>query len=292
MSSELKLQLAMIAGNEPETSFIELRPFEPDGTPSRVRLWIPVRQLTRAQRMVRYLADHGLTVWVGCAPRIRRGGTKHDVERAWALWADCDTADAVGRLRDFKPLPTMVVRSGSLDGDEPKLHAWWQLKTPIPAANVRRANRRIAHALGADDGSVTNPAAVLRPVGSFNRKNGEPRPVECAYLSLDAYTAAEIVGHLDDHPSEIQSAPVIPIRRTGRANLDGLVQTVAQAPAGNRNNLLNWAAYKAGRDVAAGRLNARELMTLADAARAAGLPDHEVTGTIRSGLQSGMGTIA
>ena len=42
-------------------------------------------------------------VYVGCAPRTRRHGGRDAVDRAFALWADCDGDDSVAALRDFEP---------------------------------------------------------------------------------------------------------------------------------------------------------------------------------------------
>src|SRR4051812_29833365 len=42
-------------------------------------------------------------VYVGCAPRTRRHGGRDAVARAFALWADCDGAEAVAALESFEP---------------------------------------------------------------------------------------------------------------------------------------------------------------------------------------------
>jgi Bifunctional DNA primase/polymerase, N-terminal len=75
----------------------------------------------------------------------------------------------------------------------------------------------------------------------------------------------------------------------GHGGLDGLARTVREAPQGQRNHTLNWAAYKAGQDVRAGRLDVAAVVTaLAGAARDAGLGDVEVEATIRSGIAAGL----
>ena len=80
----LRLQLAMIAGNEPETSFVEIRPLDP---PAR-QWWIPVRELDSAVSVIESLSAHR-NVYVGAAPRAKRSGRAEAVERAWC---------ALGRL--------------------------------------------------------------------------------------------------------------------------------------------------------------------------------------------------
>jgi hypothetical protein len=99
-------------------------------------------------------------VYVGAAPRVRRNGTKDDVEPVWTLWTDADTPDAAGALRAFSPLPSIVIRSGTTD----HLHAWRQLDGPLSSAAAVRASRRLALALGADRAS-TDAARIMRPPG-------------------------------------------------------------------------------------------------------------------------------
>jgi hypothetical protein len=72
----------------------------------------------------------------------------------------------------------------------------------------------------------------------------------------------------------------------GRAALGGLVRAVATAPAGQRNEVLNWAAYQAADHVIDGELVVEDAVAaLTDAGLAAGLTEIEVTRTVRSGLK-------
>jgi hypothetical protein len=64
--------------------------------------------------------------------------------------------------------------------------------------------------------------------------------------------------------------------------LAGLVRIVLEAPTGQRNDRLNWAAYK-GRDLPPGIVE----RALLDAAIEVGLPRAEAVRTIRSGLAGG-----
>ena len=81
--------------------------------------------------------------------------------RGWVLWADCDDAAATAALATFEPRPSIIVRSGTASN----AHAYWPLLAPAAVDELAAANRRLAHALGADDGAVTNAAAILRPPG-------------------------------------------------------------------------------------------------------------------------------
>ena len=155
----LRLQLACIGGNEPATSYFELRPLARDGRPApSERAFLPVRELTGAIERVRELAPR-LNVYVGAAPRVRQDGTAGAVERVWCLWADLDGRDALRRLRDFRPLPSIVVRSGSDDC----AHAYWPLRRSLEPSWAQRANRRLTQALGGDWQQPTRRASCARP---------------------------------------------------------------------------------------------------------------------------------
>jgi hypothetical protein len=77
--------------------------------------------------------------------------------------------------------------------------------------------------------------------------------------------------------------------RYGAAAVHAEAEAVAGAPAGTRNERLNLAAWRLGRLVAGGVVDeaiARE--ALLAAATAAGLPQHESVGTVRSGMRAGL----
>lgn len=273
-----RLQLAMIAGNEPAESWIELRLFR-DGP--RGSEWFPVREYAAA-------ADRAITlgssrdVYVGACPRVRRRGRAEDVERAWCLWVDCDTSESVERLRDFRPLPSIVNRSGSVG----RLHAWWPLREPVAPAQAVRANRRLVLALGADRGA-TDAARIMRVAGTSNHKSSAPAPVECVRLECDVYALGDVVGGLPDDPAYAPRRTPPPCLVAGPAALAGLARVVREAPIKQRNVRLNWASFRAGEHAAKGALDvgAVEVELLA-AAIDAGLPELEARRTIASGLSA------
>lgn len=274
----LRLQLAAIAGGEPDTSLIELRPLKPDGRPAPAdRAFVPVREIGEAMRRIREQAPR-LNAYVGAAPRVREDGTAAAVARVWTLWTDLDGPDALERLRDFRPLPSIVVLTGSGGG-----HAWWPLRESVPPEWARLANRRLAHRLGGDL-HATDPARVLRPCGTLNHKHQPPRPAVCCRLEIEMFTVAQVVrGLVDDRP---YTAPVRP-RSAARGEygglLDGLVRTVEQARVGERNASLFWSACRAAEHVAADELDAGEAYArLRNAALSVGLAEREIEATLRS----------
>jgi hypothetical protein len=275
----LKLLLAAYAGNEPSTSYIEIRTFDPEMKP-RVRRWMPVGELDQAAKQIVELVGR-LHVYVGAAPRTRREGTADAVARVWALWADLDSRQALERLRDFRPLPSIVTRSGTPN----RAHAAWQLREPIPPAWAQRGNRRLALRLDGDLGA-TDPARVLRTPLTLNHKHSPPRPTLCTRLELDAFTFDEIVGGLpDDRTYVAPPQPKLAPRTTDPDKaLTGLERTVRDAPETNRNKALYWAACRIRDDDNIDRDQAREVLTAA--AADAGLAEHEIHRTLSSALEA------
>jgi hypothetical protein len=263
----LRLQLAMIAGDEPLASCFELRGLK--GGKVVERRFIRVYGIRRVMREVERMAPH-VDVYVGCAPRIGwTSGTLRDIERVWCLWADCDTAQANEHLRRFRPRPSLVNASGGEDRSQ----AWWQLSRPLSTAGADRANRRLARALGAD--KTYDATRVLRPVGSINHKYG--RTVRCVHLELVAFRPHEIIGGLEDD-DRYAPRPRRPQRRHRTPGTEGLLQTVAEAQNGNRNNTLFWAACRAAEEGTLGDIRDE----LEDAALSAGLDAANVQSTLRS----------
>ncbi len=278
-AAALRLQLAAIGGGEPASSYIEVRPLRPDGRPaSESREFVPIAESPRrVPEIVAELAGT-MNLFVGVCPRVRAEGTAAAVERCWTLWCDLDNPDALARLRDFPPLPSIVIRTGSGGG-----HAYWALRRSIPREWAQRANRRIALALGGDM-AATDPARILRPVSSLNHKTTPARPVVCTWLQPNVFTIDQVVGSLPDtdHYRPRQTA-VYPVASDPSRVLAGLARVVREAPVGTRNERLNWASYRAGEHgLDTGEVE-RELLA---AALDAGLTEAEARRTIGSGLRA------
>ena len=278
----LGLQLAMIAGNEPAESFLEVRCLRPDGRPGP-RRFLPIREHQQAAEVIAGLRV-GYEVLIGVAPRTQQAGTADAVARAWCVWVDCDGAESVARLRRFLPRPSIVLRSGT----GKNLHGYWPLRAPLPPSWARAANRRLAHALGSD-AKVADPARVMRAIGTVNQKH-HPVPVVCVRAELDIYTVGEVVGHLPDPPQRQPKAPRPASRSSASpsAALAGLAQTIRAAKQGNRNAALHWCACRVADHAAGGLLDLEDGRdALREAALAAGLGEVEVDATLRSALQRG-----
>ncbi len=149
-------------------------------------------------------------VYVGCAPRTRRHGGRDAVKRAFVLWVDCDGEHAVAALEDFEPAPSIVIASGTGSN----CHAYWPLIEALAAEEIERANRRLAHALGADPASA-DAARILRVPGTLSWKHEPPTAVEALRLDTrQRFERGDVVGSLPDPPSPAR-ATVVPAEHRG-----------------------------------------------------------------------------
>jgi hypothetical protein len=284
----LRLWLAMLAGSEPEGGLLELRGKRP-GQPLRRLAFRSVADQRAIAGAIQASARIG-DIYVGLAPRRevyrlrdgKRSGGIDAIQHVWTLWVDADTPAACAALRAFEPAAAVLVNSGN------GLHGYWPLSSPLGPQHAKRANRRLAHRLQADM-NATDAARIMRPPATFNFKSDPPRPVVCERLETLSYASREVVGQLPDPPSRSPAqAPT-----TGRSSnpsslLRGTADVVRAATPGNRNAALNWAAYALGKRVATGELDEQSVRDeLHDAAAAAGLPEHEIVGTLASGLCAG-----
>ena len=139
-------------------------------------------------------------IYVGCAPRTRRRGRREDIAPTPLLWADCDTPEATTALAAFQPAPSMIVASGSGNGEHRNAHAYWQLTRALTPDQLEQANRRLAAALSADP-KCADPARILRVPGTLNFKHNPPRPVQLTTYNPTRYRPLEILIALPPLPT-------------------------------------------------------------------------------------------
>jgi hypothetical protein len=282
----LNLYLAMLAGNPRDGDMLELRVKPLEGHIRRLGFF-PSSGRPPIMAAVEREAERG-DVYVGVAPRRKdRGGGIDAIEAVWCCWVDADTPEACAALRAFEPAPAILIGSGN------GVHGYFPLRRPLTPDQAKRANRRLAHRLGADENS-TDAARIMRPPGSFSWKSSPPKPVLCERLEVVSYMPAEVVGELPDPPAPRSVGPArspSPVHTPGardghaRTNLLGLSRIVRSAKQGNRNAVLFWACCRALEHVANGDLDEhRALDELSRAALDAGLDAAEIRATIRSGF--------
>jgi hypothetical protein len=166
-------------------------------------------------------------------------------------------------------------------------------------------------ALARIDTSLSNPARIIKLYGSMARKGDhtDDRPHRWSRI-LEVPSDFRVVPteRLETFAAEHQPAPA-PEARDRRSRDSGIrltdrdspearhyaaaalvreCQAAATAASGERNNVLNHAAFAAGTLVGAGALDEQKaVLNLRAAARRCGLPDAEAIRTIRSGLTAG-----
>ena len=208
---------ALFAGSlyrsAPAGSLVEVRFRRSDGMGRR---FVEVDRLDLLVGTVLSLAAR-TDIFVGVVPRRRHGGGRRDlVERAGVVWVDCDSSESVGALRRFRPMPGMVVGSGS----SRNCHAYWFLDQPAELDAIERVNRRLAGALDADL-RCADAARILRPVGSVNRKHSPP--VAVRLLRLSEHERVAITELEERLPADLSPAVVrAPRSRPSGARADRL----------------------------------------------------------------------
>jgi len=195
--------LAALAGTAHRRELIELRYRLDDGQRMGQVFYRADRLRGLATRAI--ALGRRTDVYVGCAPRTRRHGGRDAVDRAFALWADCDGQDAVAALEGFEPAPAIVIASGSGSN----CHAYWPLTQPLASDEVEGANRRLAYALGADPASA-DAARILRIPGTLSHKHDPPTAVDAVRLDTDrSIDASDVVGSLPEPPAPAPALEVI-----------------------------------------------------------------------------------
>jgi hypothetical protein len=196
--------LAALAGSADPNEFLELRYRLDDGERMGQLFERPARLRGLATRAI--ALGRRTDVYVGCAPRTRRHGGRDAVARAFVIWADCDGDAAVAALEQFEPAPSIVVASGT-GGN---CHAYWPLTEPLAVDGLERANRRLAHALGADPASA-DAARILRVPGTLSHKHDPPTLVEAIRLDADRrHAASDVIAALPDPPAPPRRDPIGP----------------------------------------------------------------------------------
>lgn len=187
--TDLGVYLDALYGAEPTGAYCELRWRLRDGRMGRE--FVAVRD----PRLPALIEARGRSTdcYLGVAARARQEGTRAAVERCHVLYVDCDEPASIEALQRFTPAPSMVVHTGR------GRHAYWALLEPVGPDELEQANRRLAHALGADM-RATDAARILRPPGTFNFKRGEPVPVTLEATFAIYENAAAISADLADPP--------------------------------------------------------------------------------------------
>jgi len=204
-----ELFLGMLAAYAPAHSLLEVR-YRVHGARLH-RFFIAIHARTAA-RIITQMGQR-TDVYVGCAPRVRRGGGRQDIAPCALLWADCDGPQALAALDAFPCRPTVVVCSGTASN----VHAFWALTARLNVHQLEDANRRLALALGADP-RCADAARILRVPGTHSLKSGNPRPVRLLRYTPARYRPADIFAVLPPAPVAPTAGTVARAQRPERAS--------------------------------------------------------------------------
>lgn len=213
-----------------------------------------------------------------------QGRQVDNVKRVRALFVDIDTPD-INRQFDFYLPPSAVIESSP-----GKHQCYWFLADDLPLADFRQFQKALAEMLGGDPKIIDLPR-VLRVPGFLHQK-GEPFQVRELISTGKRYTCRELKNWIIGDDPVTESRPADPVDKTIQHTVDdpdaltelsALLDRLAQAGEGERNNTLNLVAYKAYGLWRAGRL-AKDFITseLLTVAIDIGLEEDEALTTMRS----------
>jgi hypothetical protein len=158
------------------------------------RTFYSVDQVDLAARTITALGRRS-DVYVGVLPRIRRGGTAADVSAGHLVWVDLDDPEAVEAADTFPVRPSMKLSSGNGE------HRYWVLDRPTDAAEIVKANRRLAAHLGADP-ACTDQARVMRAPGTLNHKApDDPKPCKILEFVTETYGLDQVLAQVPELPA-------------------------------------------------------------------------------------------
>jgi hypothetical protein len=198
---------------------------------------------------------------------------------------DDDTPDrSAATTLGLPPTPTVLTGGGG------KHHYYRAPSIPIGNSASKLADKI----------DVKGENGVVAAAGSIHPETGKPyawapglSPEEIALADLPESIISALTKPKKRRPAD-KFAPGTPanekLRNYARAAMRAHVAGLAVAPEGKRNDTLNRSAFVLGRFVGAGLLDRTEVeQALHAAALAAGLEEIEIRGTIRSGIEKGMG---
>ncbi|HXD54954.1 MAG TPA: DNA-primase RepB domain-containing protein [Solirubrobacteraceae bacterium] len=187
------------------------------------RRFVSVLEIGQLARRIIELSATG-DVYLGPTLRdcARRGRAAISASRV--LYIESDDPGTPQRLASFPCRPAMIVASGSPG----HLHIYWRLHEPAAAAEVERANRLLAFALGGE-ARCTDVARMLRPPGSLNYKHSPPAPVRLlAHDASARWALADLHASLPDAP-HLALRSRSSARRRGRSELDRALLSIPTA---------------------------------------------------------------
>ena len=211
-----------------------------------------------------------------------QGRQVDNIKRVRALFVDLDTPD-INRSFDFYLPPSAVIESSP-----GKHQCYWFLADELPLAEFRQFQKALAEMLGGDPKIIDLPR-VLRVPGFYHNKN-EPFLVRELLNTGKRHSCQELKNWIigDDLVESKVTNPATIIPHAvddpdALTELTSLLDRLAQAGEGERNNTLNLIAFRAYGLWRAGRLSKDYITSeLLAVAMDIGLEEDEALTTMRS----------
>lgn len=142
--------------------------------------------------LARTFSAQGAEVFATPLTRERPEPGRGAVAGGWCAWVDIDDDQALERLREFRPLAHLIVRSGSGGA-----HGYWRFSRGLSGEEIEATNRKLCAALDGDLAS-TDRGRIMRLPGTFNYKAGRGCQLVWADLQGRGTDSAELVAGLKD----------------------------------------------------------------------------------------------
>ncbi|MGX7705530.1 bifunctional DNA primase/polymerase [Methylobacterium sp. Gmos1] len=154
-----------------------------------------------------------------------------------------------------------------------------------------RTKSVIAPAIDVRDlGYVIAPGTILPDGREYRLTNGTIAQLGRAIAEHSLLPVPSWLVHLASPPTQaVRPKPTVNNHQVNGRQLRGIISVIRDAPIGERNRSLHWAACRCGELVVAGGISDVDAYNLLyQSARAAGLNDCEIRNTIASGMRKGM----
>ncbi|ACC84354.1 VapE domain-containing protein [Nostoc punctiforme] len=201
-----------------------------------------------------------------------------DITYVRALYADCDKN---GLPEHCHLEPSVIVNTSNVNGIQ-KGHIYWLLEDNEKLNQFKSSQQSIISHYESDK-KVHDLPRVMRLPGFFHRK-GEPQLVKLAYCnpSVRYRNQNEVIDLIPAKVYAQESEKTIP------SILQKQIDKVSKATEGSRNNTLNEASFIAGGAIREGVIDEDDAFeSLFDAASETGLPEKEISTTIKKSIKAG-----
>ena len=161
-------------------------------------IWVDAQDRAGFVKWCDRMAYAGDTV-VNAVPLLKQHEDLYHTGSA-VLWTRVEDGRSLARLRRFRPVPSLVLR----EGRTVRHVAFWALSEPLDATRTVRANKRIAHFIGAKK-KWCDVDFRFSPPGTVLRRTSRPIVVRPFGGSGEVYRWGPIVDGLRDAPDPTEA---------------------------------------------------------------------------------------